>query len=267
MKNRIKYLAMLAGSAVMLSSCAVYDYPMYTSGSVAVGGHGWSTSVAWTDARYDVNGFPIYGYYYGQPVYGYTAKGAAVFSFVALTSSCMVPSWGPAPWYCGHWHYPHHVRRVSVPHHCPPGHYPGRKAPHHVHHHHAGLHHAAAPHKHVSKPRPAVVHKPGAVHRPTPAHKPGAARKPAHLQKPQVHHKPAANHKPAVTHKPAAVHKPAMNHRPSAPSARPQSRPQHTSGVQRPAVRPSGNMQHSRPAGAFRGGSHSRGGGHRGPRR
>ena len=109
MKTKVKYVAMLACAAVMLSSCAVYDYPLYTSGSVTVGGSHASATVSWTDASYDASGFPIFGYSYGRPVYGYTAAGAAVFSFAALTAACLVPNWAPASWYCGHWHYPAHV--------------------------------------------------------------------------------------------------------------------------------------------------------------
>ena len=121
MKKQTKYVAMFACAAVMLSSCEIYDYPVYTSGSVTVGGSHVSTSVSWTNASYDANGFPIFGYYYGRPVYGYTAAGAAIFSIAAITAACLVPDWRPASWYCGHWHYPPHVHYVSVPPHCPPG--------------------------------------------------------------------------------------------------------------------------------------------------
>ena len=105
MKKRLKYIALLAGSAVVLSSCVVYDYPMYTSASVGVGGPGWSTSVEWTNASYDVNGFPIYGYSYGRPVYGYTTSGSPIFSINLLYAGCYVPNWGPASWCPSH---PHH---------------------------------------------------------------------------------------------------------------------------------------------------------------
>ena len=230
MKSKLSYIALLAGSALLLNSCVVYDYPMYTSASVGVGSNGWSTSVSWTNARYDVNGFPIYGYYYGQPVYGYTPAGAAIFSIAAITAACLVPDWAPAPWYHGHWHYPHHVHRVSVPKHCPPGHHPGRMPSHAVHRPHA----------------PAVHHAPAAPHR------------------------PAVNHKPAVPHQPAVNHKPGVQNRPaSAPAARPQaqrpqmqrpqvSRPQ---SVSRPAVQ---RPQMNRPSG---GGNHASRGGHAGGHR
>ncbi len=120
---------MIAVAALLLNSCAVYDYPMYTSASVGVGGHGWNTSVSWTNASYDVNGFPIYGYSYGRPVYGYTPAGVAIFSIAAITAACLVPDWGPAPWYHGHWHYPAHVHRVCAPPRHPAGHHPGVRPP------------------------------------------------------------------------------------------------------------------------------------------
>lgn len=169
MKNKVKRIAVVVFAAVGLSSCAVYDYPMYTSGSVSMAGRGWSSSVAWTDARYDVNGFPIYGYSYGRPVYGYTSSGVAVFSFTALTSSCCVPSWGPAHWYCGHWHYPRHIHRVSVPPRYPAWHRPGRHP--------------------VAKPLPGLRPRPGKPHLPAAGLRPGQPPRP-------VPGKPAGIHRP-----------------------------------------------------------------------
>ena len=247
MMKKGRYVAVLLGAALSLSSCVVYDYPMYTSASVGVGGAGWSTSVAWTDARYDVNGFPIFGYSYGQPVYGYTASGAAVFTFAALTASCWVPSWGPAHWYCGHWHYPRHIHRVS----CPPK-YPSWHRPGHAPAHRPAVHHKPAPGH-----RPEVNHKPGAAHRPEVNHKPGAAHRPAVNHKPGAAHRPVVNHKlgaahrPAVNHKPGAAHRPEVNHKPGA-ALRPAMKHQ-SAAAQRPAMnhrsvsvhRPAGGM--SRP--------------------
>lgn len=251
MKTRFKSIALIVSSALMLSSCAVYDYPVYTSASVGVGGHGWSTSVSWSNARYDVNGFPIYGYYYGQPVYGYTAAGAAIFSIAAITAACLVPDWGPAPWYCGHWHYPRHVRRVARPQHCPAGHYPGRKAPHTVHrapshHHHPGVHHKP------SHSKPAIHHKPGVNHRPGAVNKPGASSRPS-VSRPSVS-RPQVS-RPSVSR----PQRPTSHARPSAGRPSFSSRPQ----MHRPQVsRPSGGRTHSRPS---RPSGHSRGhsGGHR----
>lgn len=120
MKISYKITALLAGSALLLSSCAVDG----VYGSVGMAGPGYNASVAWSNASYDANGFPIFGYTNGQPVYGYTAAGAAVLSFAALTALCFVPQWGPAPWYRGPWHYPPRIHRVPAPPHCPPGHMP-----------------------------------------------------------------------------------------------------------------------------------------------
>ncbi len=260
MKSKMTCVAMVLGVVMGLSSCAVYDYPMYTSASVGVSGPGWSTSVAWSDARYDANGFPIFGYSYGQPVYGYTASGAAVFTFAALTASCWVPSWGPAHWYCGHWHYPRHIHRVSCPPKHPSWHHPGR--------------HAIAHHKPTPPRRPVVHHRPGLQHRPVANHKPAANHKPG------VHHKPVVKHKPGNHHRPVAQHKPAVNSRPGVmhrplrkPSGAPRPVASHRPQMQRPAAvsRPSVNRPAvarpamSRPSGG--GGHRMGGGGHHGHRR
>lgn len=122
-------VAVLSCSAVFLSSC-VYEMPVYRGGTA----YSYSSaSPVWTEASYDANGFPIFGYYGGRPVYGYTAEGVAIFTFAALTAACLVPLWAPAPWYHGHWHYPHHIHRVSVPPHCPHDHHPAMRP-------HGGLH-------------------------------------------------------------------------------------------------------------------------------
>ena len=230
MKNKITILAAAALAAMGLSSCVVHDYPLYTSASVGVSGNGWSTSVAWTDARYDVNGFPIFGYSYGQPVYGYTSSGVAVFSFAALTSSCCVPSWAPANWYCGHWHYPKHVYRVSCPPKYPAGHHPGRKP-------------AVAQKPHFNN----HLSRPGINHRPSIQQKPqfNQAGRPAFNQRPVAQHKPQESPRPAAQLKPqlrpgglVSSASPAAPLRPSvgnlnAPQQRPQAnRPQ----IQRPQV-------------------------------
>lgn len=118
-------VAVLCCSGLFLNSC-MYEVPVYGGVSYSNGYNGVSVA-AWTDASYDANGFPIYGYYYGRPVYGYTPEGVAIFTFAALTAACFVPLWAPAPWYHGHWHYPHHIHRVSVPHHCPHDHRPAQR--------------------------------------------------------------------------------------------------------------------------------------------
>ena len=254
-------------AALGLSSCAVYDYPMYTSASVGVSGPGWSASAAWSDARYDANGFPIFGYSYGQPVYGYTASGAAVFTFAALTASCWVPSWAPAHWYCGHWPYPRHIHRVSCPPKHPAWHHPGRQS--------------IAHHRPAAPPRPAVHHRPAAPHKPVVNHKPVHQHKPSLNHKPVVQHKPGnqsrpvAQHKPVANPRPAVAQRPAQVQRPAAGMQRPvASRPQvnRPAAVQRPAQvsRPAMNRPSvsrpamSRPSGG--GGHRQSGGGHQGRR-
>ena len=112
MKIKSISIALVGCAAVLLSSC-VTDAGVWGA-SVGYSSPGFSTSVAWTNASYDVNGFPIYGYAYGRPVYGYTAAGAAIFSMAALTAWCYVPDWGPAPWYHGHHHHPHHCHHVLI---------------------------------------------------------------------------------------------------------------------------------------------------------
>ena len=219
---------MIAVSALLLNSCAVYDYPMYTSASVGVGGHGWNTSVSWTNASYDVNGFPIYGYSYGRPVYGYTPAGVAIFSIAAITAACLVPDWGPASWYCGHWHYPRHVHRVRVPHRYPAGHFPGNR-PHLGHH------------PHHSSP---VVHRPGGGHKPHLGNRPGS-----NTPRPHLGNRPGSNTSRPQLGKPTA-------HRPRTPGM----------GHRSPGgmVRPSGRASHIGSGGrASRGGGHRSRGGHR----
>ncbi len=122
-KNVAVMVAMALCPAVFLSSC-VYDYPTYMGGGYA-GAYYDSGYEAWTPASYDADGFPIYGYSYGRPVYGYTSAGVAIFTLAALTAACTVPLWAPASWYRGHYHYPHGIHH----HHCPP-HYPHDHCPH-----------------------------------------------------------------------------------------------------------------------------------------
>lgn len=118
---KMKYIsaAVLAGAALLFCSCE----PMYY-GAMGMGMNGFDTSVAWTNASYDASGFPIYGYSYGRPVYGYTSAGTAIFAVGALSSSCYVPHWGPAPWYSGGWRYPARIHRAPAPPRFPSGHQP-----------------------------------------------------------------------------------------------------------------------------------------------
>lgn len=154
MKIHYATMALLAGASVVLSSCVAP-----TAGYVSYSSTGEiSTGVAWTNASYDTEGFPIFGYSYGRPVYGYTSAGAAIFTIAALTALCYVPHWGPATWYHGHYHYPSGIHRVAAPPRYPAGH-----APH--------LRPAAGAHKGPGMPAGAHAPRPGAV-------KPGAAAHP-----------------------------------------------------------------------------------------
>lgn len=285
MKKMMRNMLAIACAAFGLSSCVMYEYPVHTSGSVGVSSSGVAASVAWSDARYDVNGFPIFGYSYGQPVYGYTSGGVAVFSFYALTSSCCVPSWGPAHWYCGHWHYPKHVHRVSIPPRHPAWHHPGRRLARPAYRPAPAAPHRPAVHHHSGKPggsggrlqpsRPAHV---GGMHRPAQHGKP-------QIQKPQG----AAPHgRPQMQKPQGAAHRPQMNQvRPqNTPGRRPVGsfrREQQRSDLQgnrvsRPTMQPQVNraarqvaapsrphaVRHSAPSMPRSGGHHPAPGGHRG---
>lgn len=154
MKLHYATLALAAGVSVAFSSC-VAPYAGYVSYSAPAG---ISTGVAWTNASYDADGFPIFGYSYGRPVYGYTAAGAAIFTIGALTALCYVPHWGPASWYHGHFHYPHGIHRVPQPPRFPAGHAPHVRPP-------AGAHTGPGMPRPGAAPRPAAPqpgwHRPG----------------------------------------------------------------------------------------------------------
>ncbi len=117
-------LMILAGVSVVCSSCVSTP----SCSSYALPGTISPTS-AWTNASYDANGFPIFGYSYGRPVYGYTPSGSAVTSLAALTALCYVPHWKPATWYRGTHRYPHGIHRVPAPPKFPNGHRPGVRPP------------------------------------------------------------------------------------------------------------------------------------------
>ncbi len=162
-------IAALASASLLLSSCVVTPVNGYSNLSFSTDGHGVSVgaSVGWTSASYDVNGFPIYGYYNGRPVYGYTAAGAAVFTIAALTALCFVPNWGPAPWYCGHWHYPAHIHRVAAPPRVCHGHYPTRRPAGGLH---APIHHHGPSHGVANRPSHTPNH--GTINRPSHSSRP-----------------------------------------------------------------------------------------------
>lgn len=167
-------VAVLCCSGLFLNSC-MYEVPVYGGVSYS---NGYGSVSAWTAASYDANGFPIYGYYYGRPVYGYTPEGVAIFTFAALTAACFVPHWAPAPWYHGHWHYPHHIHRVSVPHHCPHDHFPSHRP--------AGGMNAPIHKNPQSVLRPQHHNAPAASHRDLAPNKHRAELKPQHNQQPGV---------------------------------------------------------------------------------
>ena len=251
MKIKSIAIAAAAGLAVVMSSCVVNPMGGYNTVSYSTNGYG--STVAWTNASYDANGFPIYGYSYGRPVYGYTAAGAAIFTIAALTALCYVPDWGPAPWYHGHHHYPPHIHRVPKPPRYAPGHAPhhrpsgGMNAPIHRN-----------PHSVLgSKPG----HRPSPNHHSAPAGRPGAhhsapaGRPSGNVGRPSNHGRPNVNVRPSGGSRPSAASRPSGGSRPNV-HARP-------SGGSRPSehARPSGG---SRPSAASRpaGGSRPSGGLH-----
>ncbi len=189
-------IAALAGAALLLASC-VAPYDGY--GTFSYSTNGYNSSVAWTSASYDANGFPIYGYSYGRPVYGYTSTGAAIFTIAALTALCFVPNWGPAPWYRGHWHYPPHIHRCSVPPHYAHGHRPAERP-------HGGLHAPIhkEPHRVLGKPE----------HHSTPAHRPShAGNRPG--ERPNVGNRPNIGNRPDIGNRPNVGNRPNIGNRPN----------------------------------------------------
>lgn len=110
---------------LLLDSC---DHLTGFSFGVSSYGDGY-VSAGWSSAWYDNEGFPIYGYDGGRPVYGYTPGGLAIYSPGALTYGCYVPSWAPASWYVGIYRYPSYVRRYYAPPRCPAAHRPGYRPP------------------------------------------------------------------------------------------------------------------------------------------
>ena len=241
-------IAAVAGLSLLLSSCVV-PYDGY--GTFTYSTNGYSSSVAWTSASYDANGFPIYGYYYGRPVYGYTSTGAAIFTIAALTALCFVPDWGPAPWYHGHWHYPAHIHHCAVPPHHAPGHHPGsrphgglnapiHKNPHHVlgkpeHQHNA---HRPQPNnrQHMGNNRPNVQARPNTGNRPNAQARPNTGNRPNVQARPNVSSRPNIQARPNVSSRPAQT-RPHQFNRVSG-SSRP-------SGLSSHSSRPSAGRSHA----------------------
>ena len=231
---KIKYLntalQTVAAAVILLStSCEIYPNG-YTSFSYST--DGYSSSVAWTAASYDANGFPIYGYAYGRPVYGYTVSGSPIYSINLLYSGCYVPNWKPASWCKHHHHYPsgcHHAPK-------PPKHDKAHK-PHVRPSMHAPIH--KNPQSVLGKPRP--VTKPAPAAKPAPAPKPVA--RPSTVQRPTVQ-QPS---KPTIT-RPSTVQRPTVQ-QPSKPTV---TRP---STVQRPTATQPSKPSVTRPSTVTRQGS------------
>ncbi len=189
MKLKYVSVALLAASSLLVSSC-VYG-PVDGYGTFSYSTNGYNSSVAWTSASYDANGFPIFGYSYGRPVYGYTEAGVAIFTVAALTALCFVPHWKPAPWYHGHWHYPAHIHRCAAPPRFPHGHRPGHRPA-------GGMN--------------APIHRdPGSVFRPHSPNGSGIGHQP---NRPNMGHKPGPNNKPNIGNRPAPGGKPNMGGQP-----------------------------------------------------
>ena len=199
MKLKLAHLLLPIGLALLYSSCE----PLYIDGYGSYSSSGYyapsySCSVAWTAASYDANGFPIYGYSYGRPVYGYTTSGSPIFSINLLYAGCYVPNWGPASWCHSHHHH----------------HYP------------QGVHHAPKPPKYhhdhkpdVRPPSHAPIHKdPASVMgspKPRPAH---------HTAKPES--RPSTATRPSTSTRPSSSARPSTSTRPST-ATRPGTRDKH----------------------------------------
>ena len=249
-------IAALASTSLLLTSCVVTPVNGYSNLSFSTDGHGVSVgaSVGWTSASYDVNGFPIYGYYNGRPVYGYTSTGAAIFTIAALTALCFVPNWGPAPWYRGHWHYPPHIHRVAAPPRVCHGHYPTRRPAGGLH---APIHHHGPNHGAANRPG----HRPNIGTANRPGHRPnhGVANRPSHGPNHGVANRPSHRPNIGTANRPSlgTINRPSHSARPNMSMPRPPSASR-VSGATRPAGFSRGG---SRPSRGFSGGA--RGGGRR----
>ncbi len=268
------------------TSCVVRPDGSYAPyGTYSVATNGYNTSVAWTNASYDANGFPIFGYSYGRPVYGYTEAGVAIFTVAALTALCFVPRWSPAPWYRGHWHYPPHCHRVAAPPRHPHGHAPhvrphgGMNAPIHrnpgsvFNKHPKPMGHANRPgHNNMHRPNPGHANRPNNMVRPNPGHanrpnnmvrpNPGHANRPNNMVRPNPGHANRPNNmvrpNPGHANRPAKFSKPINIGSMNRPGA---------SGISRPSVSHSRPMHNiSRPTSSMGGMSRPSGGGRPGGR-
>lgn len=98
----------------ILPQCSVYDYG-YGYDNYSQGG-GVSSEYAYSSGRYDNDGFPIFGFQGGRPIYAYSNIGAPIFSVSLISSYCHVPSWRSLSHYHGHYRYSSHVHyHSSIP--------------------------------------------------------------------------------------------------------------------------------------------------------
>ena len=167
--SKASLLAMIVGVVLLSTSCEVYP-DEYTRVTNYVG-DGYESKSAWTAASYDAAGFPIYGYAYGRPVYGYTQIGRPVYAVNQLYSGCYVPDWRPASWCRNAHHYPQGCNKAPKPPKFDHGHKPHVRPDAHapIHKH---------PDKVLGKPRPGKVSRPDAERPGTSASRPGKVTRP-----------------------------------------------------------------------------------------
>jgi len=228
-------LQTIAAAVILLStSCEIYPNGY---SSITYSTNGYNSSVAWTAASYDANGFPIYGYSYGRPVYGYTVSGSPIFSINLLYAGCYVPDWRPAPWctHHHHYHYPHGCHHAPKP----PKHEHGHR-PHVRPDMHAPIH--KNPQSVLGKPRP--IDKPHHANKPEPrpstVQRPSAHQPSRPITRPSTVQRPSAQQPSRPITRPSTVQRPSAQ-QPSKPVTRPStvSRPGNVSRpstVQRPST-------------------------------
>lgn len=83
-----------------------------------------ATSTQWLESNYDLVGFPIYGFYFGKPIYGYSEFGLSILDVNKIVPGASVPSWEPLSTYKGKYYYPSYVGRTATPKKFPRGHQP-----------------------------------------------------------------------------------------------------------------------------------------------
>lgn len=117
MKHKLIKLLLPIGAVLSFSSCELLltdfnNFGYVPTTNVQTGTNAAQTSftngIHWQAANYDSNGFPIYGYADGRPVYGYTKQGSLIYQMNHIYSGCYVPSWGHLS------NYPHGVCPTSA---------------------------------------------------------------------------------------------------------------------------------------------------------